>query len=474
MFWIDIGVLLLLFFCLLLVCAFEFINGFHDTANAVAPVIYTNSLTPRKSVLLAAVMNFLWVVLWGIWVAMGIIHLLPLDMIADQPVAFGVCIVLSLLISAIIWNFWTWYLGIPASSSHTLIGSILGVSIAMWYLDPSVIPNWKKAEEVFKSLLLSPLIGFWLAFICMGILHKIVSRPEFFKRPGWLFNREPKSWIRYLLIGTSAFVSYAHGSNDGQKWVGLAMLILISLLPAIFAMNPQIDVKSLRGDVSHVESVFANVDETKLAPEDRVTFGEARDHVWQLGTLLTKDELSNKERIEARKHILKIQKDYKVMNEKQLALIPRAQADGSLTSAPADIASVSPQIANISNTIDYAPWWVIAMISISLGLGTMIGWKRIVVTIGEKIGKEKLNYAQATTWALITALTISSASKLGLPVSTTHILSSGIAGTISYEHGKWWLQGGTIKSILMAWVLTLPVTVVLSAIIFLILQKIFV
>lgn len=214
------------------------------------------------------------------------------------------------------------------------------------------------------------------------------------------------------------------------------MLILISLLPAVFAMNPQIDVKLLRMDVASVESVFASVDETKLAPEDRVTFGEARDHVGQLGTLLIKDELSNKERIEARKHILKIQKDYKVMNEKQLALIPRAQADGTLTSAPADIASVAPQIANISNTIDYAPWWVIAMISISLGLGTMIGWKRIVVTIGEKIGKEKLNYAQATTGALITALTISSASKLGLPVSTTHILSSGIAGTMSYEHGK--------------------------------------
>ncbi len=208
----------------------------------------------------------------GIAVAMGIIHLLPLDFIATQSVAFGICIVLSLLLAAIIWNFSVWWLGLPSSSSHALIGAILGIGIALWYLDGSVTPNWNKAQEVIKSLLISPLIGFGLAFIIMAIFHKIVSRPEFFKRPGWLFNREPKSWIRYLLIGTSAFVSFAHGSNDGQKGVGLAMLILISLLPSVFAMNPSIDLQTLKNDVSQVQTIFQNVDESHLTPENRAVF----------------------------------------------------------------------------------------------------------------------------------------------------------------------------------------------------------
>ena len=474
MFWIDIWILILLFFCLLLVCVFEFVNGMNDTSNAVAPVIYTNSLSPKKSVLLAAIMNFLWVMFGGIAVAMGIIHLLPLDFIATQSVAFGICIVLSLLLAAIIWNFSVWWLGLPSSSSHALIGAILGIGIALWYLDGSVTPNWNKAQEVIKSLLISPLIGFGLAFIIMAIFHKIVSKPDFFKRPGWLFNREPKSWIRYLLIGTSAFVSFAHGSNDGQKGVGLAMLILISLLPSVFAMNPSIDLQALKNDVSQVQTIFQNVDESHLTPENRAVFWEARDHIGQLSTILNKDEISNLERIEVRKHILTFQKNYKTMSENPIALIPKAQADGTLTAAPPDILSIQNAVTNISSATDYAPWWIIAMISISLGLGTMIGWKRIVVTIGEKIGKEKLNYAQATAGALVTAFTISFASKLGLPVSTTHILSSGIAGTMSYEHGKWGLQSGTIKHILMAWVLTLPVTITLSATIFLILYKLFV
>ncbi len=352
--------------CLFLVCAFEFINGFHDTANAVAPVIYSNSLSAKKAVLLAAFFNFLGVVVGGTWVAIGIMKLLPLEKLANSSMAFGICVVLSLLIAAIIWNFGTWYLGLPASSSHTLIGSILGVSLVMNYMDPGVVLPLKKVTETFEALLVSPIVWFVLAFGAMHILHLYVKNKDFFRHPGRFWNKYPKTWIKTTLIGSSIFVSFAHGSNDGQKGVGLAMLILIAFFPAMY---------DIPGIIGGTEAI---------------------------------------------------------------------------------------------------PYWVIIMISISLGLGTMVGWKRIVVTIGEKIGKDKLTYAQATVASLMTAITIQTASHFHLPVSTTHILSSWVAGTMAHEHGKHWLQGGTIKAILMAWILTLPASTLLAGGIFLVLQKIFV
>jgi phosphate/sulfate permease len=358
--------LLFAWLCLALVCAFEFINGFHDTANAVAPVIYSNSLEPKKAVLLAAFFNFLGVIVGGTWVAIGIMKLLPLEKIAHSGMAFGICAVLSLLIAAIIWNFGTWYLGIPASSSHTLIGSILGVSLVMHYMDASVVLPIKKVIDTFESLLLSPFIGFLLAFGAMHLLHLYVKNTDFFRHPGRFWNKYPKPWIKYTLIASSTLVSFAHGSNDGQKWVGLAMLILIAFFPTMY---------NIPGIIGGTEAI---------------------------------------------------------------------------------------------------PYWVVIMISISLGLGTMVGWKRIVITIGEKIGKEKLTYAQATVASIMTAVTIEAASYLHLPVSTTHIMSSGVAGTMAHEHGKWGLQGGTVKAILMAWVLTLPVSTALAGGIFYVLNALFV
>jgi phosphate/sulfate permease len=462
---------LLLGACLLLVCAFEFINGFHDTANAVAPVIYTNSLSAKKAVLLAAFFNFLWVLLGGISVAMGIIHLLPLDMIANQPVAFGICVVLALLFAAIIWNFGTWYIGLPASSSHTLIGSILGVSLAMYYLDPTGVSiPWTKVLDAGKSLLASPVFGFLLAFGAMHVLHLYVKNHDFFQHPGRFWNKFPKTWIKTSLITSSAFVSFAHGSNDGQKGVGLAMLILISLAPTYFAMNPDVDLTLVKHNVDIVQHRLDNLDLTKVSQTDAAVVLEAKDSINYIEGVITKAEIPLAERITIRKHILKIQKDYKIIASKEFSLIPQASAAWEIR----NLDDIAPNIAVISTVTDYAPWWIIAMISISLGLGTMIGWKRIVITIGEKIGKDKLTYAQGTVASLMTAATISSASHLGLPVSTTHILSSGVAGTMAHEHGKWGLQGDTIKSILMAWVLTLPISTVLAGVIFYVLHFIFV
>lgn len=453
--------------CLLLVCAFEFINGFHDTANAVAPVIYTNALKARHSVILAAIMNFTWVVVWGITVAMGIIHLLPLDTIASSPLIYGVCVVLSLLITAIIWNLGTWYFGIPASSSHTLIGSILGVSLAIWYLGGD-LPNWHKALDAGKSLLLSPLIGFGIAFWAMYTLHRIGKRHEAaFDTPGKIIHHEPDLWNRLILIVSSAWVSYEHGRNDGQKWVWLVLLILMAFLPATFAINPEYDLKNIRDDVSRIEIEIEKINPTQLSEWENQAAGIIKNNIQTLKSQISASEI---DRQTVRKSILKIQKEYKILSEnKNLSVIPSANANEGY----ADIEWISDNVANLSEATDYAPWWVILMISTSLGLGTMIGWKRIVVTIGEKIGSEKLNFAQATAGAIITAFTIRAASDIGLPVSTTHIMSSSIAGTSSYEHGRHGLQFQTIKSILMAWVLTLPITIIGAGIIFLMLHAIF-
>lgn len=465
MFWIDIGSFSLLVSCLALVCLFEFVNGFHDTANAVAPVIYTKSLEPKKAVVLSGVMNFFWVVLWGIGVAMGIIHLLPLDVIAEQSTAFWVSVVLALLISAIIWNAGTWYLGIPASSSHSLIGSILWVSIAMMLLPIqssfTIVPNWHKATEVIQSLLISPLIGFWLAALVMALSLKFISSREYFSRPGKFFHRHPKTWLRSMLIATSAWVSFAHGSNDGQKGVGLAMLILISLAPSMFAINPDIKTSEFRDDILYVrQTVEILSSEGGLSQEKMQTLDSTKKHIYEIQELLNTPSVHP---LKIRMWVLELQKDFKALGSIGGSTLTQVHADGAVWTV--DAQEFEKRTTNISSTIDYAPKWIIILISLSLWLGTMVGWRRIVVTIGEKIGKEKLNYAQATTSALITAITISLASKLALPVSTTHVLSSSVAGSMtSGKHA--WIQGNTVKSILMAWILTLPVTIVLSGSIF--------
>jgi phosphate/sulfate permease len=463
------GTGILLIVCILLVCTFEFINGFHDTANAVAPVIYTNSLEAKKAVILAAICNFLWVLLGGTGVAMGIIHLLPLDVIADQSVTFGICVVVSLLFSAIIWNLWTWYFGIPASSSHTLIGAILWVSLVMYTLYDSVTLPIAKTREVFESLLVSPIVGFMLAFWAMHILHLYIKNKMFFSHPGMLWNRFPETWIKTSLIGTSAFVSFAHGSNDGQKWVWLAMLILIALMPAHFAINPAIDMRTLRENIVPIEQHFSQIDTSTIHPEDAKMITDTREKLKTLNTIIQTETLENTEKIHVRQLVLEIQKNYQNIIEKKSILIPNVHAGNPETNE-----LLGKNIALLSDLTNYVPLWVIVMISISLGCGTMIWWKRIVITIWEKIGKEKLSYAQWTVGALMTAITISTASHLHLPLSTTHILSSGIAGTMAHEYGKHGLQWETIKSILLTWILTLPIATLLAGGIFWVLISLFV
>jgi phosphate/sulfate permease len=462
MFGLETDIFLLLAFCLLAACAFEFVNGFHDTANAVATVIYTNSLKPNIAVMWSGFCNFLGVFFGGIAVAMGIVNLLPVEMLIDQDVYHSVAMVFSLLFSAIIWNLGTWWFGLPSSSSHTLIGSILGVGLAFTFMPENTQGagvNWTKAQELFTSLLTSPIFGFALAIIIMFVLRRALSKPIreiVFSEPQK--NTAPPFWIRAILITTCTLVSFFHGSNDGQKGVGLVMLILIGIVPAHFALDNSVNPVEMKADLVKIDQTISRIDTMGLSASDRMHWATIKSEIVLLNAQLDKpmedNKLPKEVRMNARKSLLLISRNTKTILE---------NGDANLNAA--DTAFLKGQAGGekgIRRFTDYAPDWVILMISLSLGLGTMVGWKRIVVTIGEKIGKQHLTYAQGASAELVAASTIGVSSYLGLPVSTTHVLSSGIAGSMVASKGVKNLQGGTVRNIVIAWILTLPVTMFLS------------
>jgi PiT family inorganic phosphate transporter len=233
---------LFLAIALIIALGFEFVNGFHDTANAVATVIYTHSLPPLPAVIWSGFWNFIGVLVSSGAVAFGIIALLPVELILQVGSGAGFAMVFALLIAAIIWNLGTWYLGLPASSSHTLIGSIIGVGLANQLIgaqDETSGVDWQQAMSVGQSLLFSPLIGFLFAGLLLVALKLFVQRPSLYAEPQG--GTPPPLWIRAILVLTCTGVSFAHGSNDGQKGMGLIMLILIGIVPTAYALNRAID-----------------------------------------------------------------------------------------------------------------------------------------------------------------------------------------------------------------------------------------
>jgi len=444
------GLLALFFLCLLAVVGFEFVNGFHDTANAVATVIYTKALKPMAAVPWSGMWNFLGVFTGGVAVAMGILKLVPLNALMSLPVSVGATLVLAVLLASIIWNLGTWWLGIPCSSSHTLIGAMIGASLAFTlYYKGSV--NWEKAGDIGLSLIVSPVVGFGLAMLLMYFLRHVVKSQILFHAPTGE-NDRPPILIRLLLITTCTLVSYFHGSNDGQKGVGLLMLILIAFLPAKFALDQRVNDSKILVSLNRVESSLKG---------DPTTAGQtAIDH---LGTSIAaaKATIANGQSRDA-KNVFRFRKEVQAVVKDAKAVL----ADKGIVLAPGDRTALSSAVKEMNDTTDYAPIWVIATISLSLGIGTMIGWKRIVMTIGEKIGKEHLNYAQGATAEIVAAGTIGMSTWFGLPVSTTHVLSSGIAGAMVASNGTKNLNKNTLKAIAMAWVLTLPVSIILAFILF--------
>jgi inorganic phosphate transporter, PiT family len=467
---------LLLGIALLIALGFEFVNGFHDTANAVATVIYTHSLPAPVAVVWSGFFNFFGVLLSTGAVAFGIVSLLPVELILQVGSEAGFAMIFAMLFAAIIWNLGTWWLGLPASSSHTLIGSIIGVGVAnalMRGRDGTSGVDWNKAVEIGYALLISPVIGFVCAALLLLLMKLVIRKPALYTEPKG--KSAPPWWIRGLLIFTSAGVSFAHGSNDGQKGMGLIMLILIGTVPTAYALNRTPSAGDLQSFVRN--SIAAS----KVVEEKAVGYNILGDPRPAVTNYLTSHQINEGTYPALAVLIRDIAKQ--VQEQGGISKVPAAQVgnlrnDMYLASeairflqkdkendlSKQDIATLGAYKKSLDNATKFIPDWVKACVALALGLGTMIGWKRIVITVGEKIGKQHLTYGQGAA-AEITAMgTISLADSFGLPVSTTHVLSSGVAGTMAANGSG--VQMSTVRSILLAWVLTLPSAVALSAFLF--------
>jgi PiT family inorganic phosphate transporter len=467
---------MLLGIALLIALAFEMCNGFHDTSNAVATVIYTHSLAPNIAVVWSGMFNFFGVLTSSGLVAFGIISLLPVELILQVSSSAGFAMVFALLIAAIIWNFGTWYLGIPNSSSHSLVGSIIGVGLMNQLLSTKSGTSgvdWGQALGVIKSLLFSPVVGFVLAALLLLIAKATIKIPSLYKAPEG--NAPPPWWIRGLLILTCTGVSFAHGSNDGQKGMGLIMLILIGTVPTTYALNKSLPDSQIPIFEANSTAAAAVVNAKAAGynvmgnPRPAVTLYVAQHQISE-GTFPSLAALINDISNQVKQYgsLSKIPNDVVGNTRNDMYLTSEALRllvkDKSAELSTDDITKLNAYKQSLDNATKFIPPWVKVAVAIALGLGTMIGWKRIVVTVGEKIGKDHLTYAQGASAELVAMGTIAAADMYGLPVSTTHILTSGVAGTMAANGSG--LQWGTVKSLALAWVLTLPAAITLSACLF--------
>jgi PiT family inorganic phosphate transporter len=471
----------LLGLALLIALGFEFVNGFHDTANAVATVIYTHSLEPHVAVVYSGILNFIGVLLSSGTVAFAVISLLPVELILKVSKGSGFAMVFALLVAAILWNLATWYRGLPASSSHTMIGSIIGVGVANQLMQGNsgtAGVEWDQVIKVFKALLISPVVGF-VAAALVFLLFKLVARdPRLYKAPEG--SAPPPFWIRCLLICTCGGVSYAHGSNDGQKGMGLIMLILVGTVPTAYALNHAMgtsQVQSFAATSTQVAGILDHYVQPGTVMEDAQPELEnyLKTKKYEPGVMLALRQIVIDIRNEAVEY--KTLKDVppqmqaNVRNQMYLtsASLQLLQKKGGPAISADDTKLLTTYKGLLDKSTKFIPTWVKVAVALALGLGTMIGWKRIVVTVGEKIGKTHLTYAQGASAELVAMATILAADQYGLPVSTTHVLSSGVAGTMAAN--KSGLQMSTIRDIAMAWVFTLPAAALLSGCLFWLFNK---
>ncbi len=484
---LDLHTGLLLLLALVFVLFYEAINGFHDTANAVATVIYTRAMRSQLAVVMAAVFNFFGVLLGGLSVAYAIVHMLPTDLLLNVSSAHGLAMVFSMLLAAIIWNLGTWYFGLPASSSHTLIGAIIGIGLTNALMSgTSVVDalNIPKVLEIFASLILSPIVGLVIAGGLIFLLRRYwsgtkkrarnhMTPAEREKIDG---KRKPPFWTRIALIVSAIGVSFSHGANDGQKGIGLIMLVLIGVAPAGFVVNMNAsgyDITRTRDAVNNVETYLqqhpvllqnvTGVDPRLPVPEEVNTQpGEFHCHpgraivaLDRAKTMLTNIESYDQVPLEQRSQLRRIMLCLSDITDK-VAKQPGVSLD--------DQRLLKKLKGDMLSTIEYAPIWIIMAVALALGIGTMIGWRRVATTIGEKIGKKGMTYAQGMSAQMTAAVSIGLASYTGMPVSTTHVLSSSVAGTMIVDGGG--LQRKTVTNILMAWIFTLPASIILSGVLY--------
>jgi inorganic phosphate transporter, PiT family len=462
----------LLGLALLIALGFEFVNGFHDTANAVATVIYTHSLEPHVAVVWSGIWNLIGVLLSSGAVAFAVVSLLPVELILQVGRGAGFAMVFALLVSAILWNLGTWWFGLPASSSHTLIGSIIGVGLAnqlMAVKTGTSGVDWGQAGNVFRSLLISPLVGFACAAVLLLLAKKLIRDPQLYRAPEG--TEPPPFWIRALLVLTCTGVSFAHGSNDGQKGMGLIMLILIGTVPTAYALNHAVGINQVQDFAAVSEQAIQAVNHYI---DPNAVVGDTRDEVttyirtreFKPSTMLAMQQLIGdiEHEVALYKALAKVPADQQANVRNDMYVISEAlrlmQKSGKPALAAADTAALANYKMHLDLATKFIPTWVKVAVALALGLGTMVGWKRIVVTVGEKIGKEHLTYAQGASAELVAAATILAADRFGLPVSTTHVLSSGVAGTMAANRSG--LQFATVRNIALAWVFTLPAAALLA------------
>jgi PiT family inorganic phosphate transporter len=531
------GPYFLLGLALLIALGFEFVNGFHDTANAVATVIYTHSLQPNTAVVWSGLCNLAGVLTSTGTVAFAIISLLPVELILQVSSGAGFSMVFALLIAAILWNLGTWWLGLPASSSHTMVGSIIGVGIANQLLNGrsgTSGVDWEQATKVLKALVFSPLVGFTVAALLL-LLFKLLLKytnavgsitgaiatvglmlaPGSAIGPDWertplsvhlvvalfvglvcasllillanllkgtpLFeapkNVEPPPFpIRALMVLTCTGVSYFHGSNDGQKGMGLIMLILIGTVPTAYALNHTVSGSDMQAfmvsseDASRV--LDGHVDPAGVAGNNPRTVVTDYIRTQQLrpDTILALREL-----VKDVNHEVVLYKAFKsvpaqdqanVRNDMYVAseAIRLMQKNGNPNFTVAENAILKGYKAKVDKATKFIPDWVKVAVALALGLGTMVGWKRVVITVGERIGKEHLTYAQGASAGIVAMGTIFAANSWSLPVSTTHILSSGVAGTMTANGSG--IRFTTVRNIAAGWVFTLPAAALLSGVLY--------
>ena len=445
--------LILLGACLVLVIAFEISNGFHDAANAVATVIYTNSLKPTIAVIWSGLMNFTGVLVGGIAVAYALVEILPPEVLSPPDGDPAVAMLAALFVSALAWNVGTWALGIPNSSSHALIGSLIGISIAATLKRHGSLHDgvdWGQIVKVLEALLLSPIAGFagaWLLYRAMRLLFRdrhLYEPPQGDEPPVW--------WMRGILILTCAGVSFAHGTNDGQKSIGLIMLTIIGLAPLTFALNQNLDP----GRTPQL------VDEFRQAAR---LIGAADGGEKDEGVAAAEDA---GRKLEGRTDLGAVPDDQRIVlrtetNRVLAELKAIAQARERSTTKMQQEEAKALQ-TRLTEVVNYAPWWVRVLSAACLGIGTMIGYQRIVRTLGERLGKTRLVPAQGGAAELVSAVVIGIAGFTGAPVSTTHVVTSGIAGTMVGSNAG--VQSKTVWQIATAWVLTLPCTMLLSGVLF--------
>jgi PiT family inorganic phosphate transporter len=461
----------LLIFALLMVVIFEATNGFHDAANAVATVIYTRSLGPTQAVIWSGIMNFVGVLVGGIAVAYALVELLPAEVLSPPDGGPAVAMLIALFVAALIWNIGTWWLALPNSSSHCLIGALIGVALGNALVRSRSMSegvHWQQLWTVLKSLALSPVLGFLLAGGLYLLTRKTAHDPNLYKPAG---DRPPVWWMRGILILTCTGVSFAHGTNDGQKSIGLIMLTIIGLFPATFALNPEAgksltDLPNIMRQAEPLVRKYGD-DEKELALaaarslENAATAGAATNQrvSTRLASLAVDDSgrppgLEFGPRSPAAKVRATVRDDvYQVISQ----LKHVEEAKGVSKEEKKQAKTLAKQLGL---SVEYAPTWVRILSALCLGIGTMIGYKRIVTTLGERLGNVHLTPAQGAAAEVVSAVLIGSAGFTGLPVSTTHIVTSGIGGTMVAAHAG--LRYSMMSRILIAWGLTLPVTILVA------------